>query len=157
MHFRTLRFAPLLALVALSPREPHPPLTVPAAVRAALAARGCPVPAVARWRVRPTVVRGHLVPGQAPHWAAECGRTVVVLTPVAGGRLRPDSVAAVQEGLQIASAAYTRERHRRYGDVDDTLGLGPIRHDGLEVLIGDCCSLIYYWDGRRWRELPGAD
>jgi hypothetical protein len=37
------------------------------------------------------------------------------------------------------------------------LGLGPIRHDGLEVMMGHCCSMIFYWDGCRWRELPGAD
>ncbi|MES2521710.1 MAG: hypothetical protein V4617_03345 [Gemmatimonadota bacterium] len=104
---------------------------------------------------RPAVIRGQFTSGARVNWAAECGNAVVVLT--LGTVVRADSIAPRGNGLQTASPAYIRRHHAAYGVVAETLGLGPIRRDGVEVLIGDCCSLIYYWDGRRWRDLPGAD
>jgi hypothetical protein len=131
-----------------------PLLTVPEPVRAALGRLGCPVPPRVRRFAHPGVTRGRFMADTPVQWAAECGPQVVVLTP--GRPFRVDTITATGDWLTTADA----ERIRVHLDLDEapyTVGLGVIQHDGVEVGAGDCCSSIFYWDGRRWRELPGAD
>lgn len=148
-------------LVRLSPASFR---SVPAAVREALLQRGCLIPQdTGRTGLR-NIIRSDFGGPRSTAWAVLCSRrgvtTLLVLR--AGAPLRVDSLNAQADdpGRKIAPA--TPERMWRnaafYAESPaDTAGLRRrLTHHGIEDGSG-CCSTIRFWDGHRWRDLPGAD
>lgn len=137
---------------------------VPPAVRHVLARRGCLVPQdTGRVGLR-NVVRGNFTGAGRENWAARCSRGSITTLLVirTGTALRVDSLAAMPDNsgrsIRPATPVYIWRLAAFYAEVPkDTAGLRPVlRHAGIENGSG-CCSRIFFWDGLRWRELPGAD
>lgn len=148
-------------LVRLSPARFR---SVPANVREALLQRGCLIPQdTARTGLR-NIIRSDFGGPRTTAWAALCSRQGVttLLVLYAGAPLRVDSLDAHADdaGRKIATAAPGRMWRNAafYAESPaDTAGLERrLTHHGIEDGSG-CCSTIHFRDGRRWRDLPGAD
>ena len=148
-------------LVRLSPARFS---SAPANVRDVLTRRGCLVPQDTG-RVGPRNVIRHDFGGpRTIAWAALCSRRGVTTLLVihVGASLRVDSLGAGNDdpGRSIVAAAPARMWRQAafYAESPrDTAGLRRLlTHHGIEDGSG-CCSVIHFWDGRRWRELPGSD
>jgi hypothetical protein len=140
-------------------------LAAPASIRQALLERGCLIPqdttSIAGLH---NVIRGTFSGRRTSDWAALCSRrgvtTLLVLR--VGASIRVDSLNATADdaGRRIGAAepAYMWSHAEFYAEAPrDTAGLKRLlMHQGIEDGSG-CCSVIYFWDGRRWRNLPGAD
>lgn len=136
--------------------------SVPAEIRQTLLRRGCLVPQDTAGHGLHNIIRGDFVGPRSRVWAALCSRrgmtTLLVIRP--GGRTDSLGLRADDPGRSIAAAtpAYIWQHAEFYAEsAADTAGLRRIlTHRGIEDRSG-CCSLVYFWDGRRWRELAGAD
>jgi hypothetical protein len=138
-------------------------LAAPVNVRDELLRRGCLIPQdTGRTGLR-NVIHGSFSGRGANVWAALCSRrgatTLLVLRP--GGPIRVDSLnAAADDASRRIDVAEPADMLRHAaGNVkapQDTAGLKRlVTHQGVEDRSA-CCSAIYFWDGLRWRKLPGA-
>ena len=148
-------------LVRLSPARFG---SLPTTVREALLQRGCLIPQdTGRTGLR-NIIRSDFGGPRSTAWAALCSRRGVttLLVLYAGAPLRVDSLAAHADdpGRSIVAATPVRMWRNAafYAESPaDTAGLERrLTHHGIEDGSG-CCSIIHFRDGRRWRDLPGAD
>ena len=145
-------------------RSPARFRSVPATVREALLQRDCLIPQdTGRTGLR-NVIRSDFGGPRTTAWAALCSRRGIttLLVLYASAPLRVDSLNAQADDAGRKIVAATPDRMWRnaafYAESPaDTAGLARrLTHHGIEDGSG-CCSTIHFRDGRRWRDLPGAD
>jgi hypothetical protein len=143
---------------------PTAPL-VSAARAAALKRFGCGAPQVgdtaSKWRAVPGSFRA---PGSGD-LVVVCARARSVLvvfwgtSNTIGDTLLSGQVGARQDIFR-ANRDYITQHLAWYGSEapeDHKCGAGSITHDGVGVIVGECCSSVYYRRGTTWVECPGAD
>jgi hypothetical protein len=144
---------------------------LPAPVAAYLRQHGYTIPQVYDTPRPHNVVTGRFDADAAPDWAvlASRGGTSRVLVFWGGSAARVTTLAPRRDadylqttsedtigysrGISVVGRQYIVEHHRRYGGP----ALPPIRHDAIEDGFAGKASVVYYFDGQRWRELQGAD
>lgn len=124
--------------------------------------RGCLIPQDTIGHGLHNVVRSDFGGPRTTVWAALCSRRGITTLLVFRAADSVDSLGsrAGDAGRRISAASrdYMWEHAKNYAEVPaDTAGLLAIlTHHRIEDGSG-CCSVIYFWDGHRWRELAGAD
>lgn len=139
-------------------------LAAPTNIRQVLLRRGCLIPQDSGRAGLRNLIRGSFSGPRTSAWAALCSRRGVTTLLVLhlGASIRVDSLNASADDadrrIGVAGPAYMWRHAAFYAEVPhDTAGLKRLlTHQGVEDGSG-CCSVIHFWDGRRWRELPGAD
>lgn len=162
----SLGFAPVPANAQMRARPVMLPPTVfpklPLAIRTALVSRGCLIPQ-AYTGTRENVVRGAFFRAGQIDWAVVCarGKTAMVLVFFNGNPAQVDSLAG---GL---SSNFTDPNGEMIGAAppktimqyaEDMGGPAPrAMHDGLEMIVREKASTVYYLYRGVWIALIGAD
>lgn len=152
--------------------EPAVFVGLPPQVRQELERRGCVVPQSYSNRVPHNVVRGRFTSGAQTDIAVLCSRQrVSAILVFRGGTTdavselgeRPDSdflqavtaggVVGFSRALGSADPKYIQDHHRQYGGPTPP----PLDHDGINDIFVEKASVVWYWSGRKWLQLQGAD
>ena len=146
-------------------------VNLPRAIRTDLERRGCTIPQSVTATNPENVIKGRFTSPTQTDWAVLCSRSqtssilvfrrgsVAAVVEIAS---EPDvnSLQVIGEGrigysraLGVADVSYIRDHYRRYGGPKPP----PLNHDGINDIFIEKGSLVWYWDGARWRKLTGAD
>jgi len=88
-------------------------------------------------------------------WGGSAARVTPLAREADSGYLQTVSEDAIgySRGISVVGREYILEHYGRYG--------GPkppaIRHDAINDGFSGKASVVYYFDGRRWHQLQGAD
>ena len=146
---------------------------VPIAIRRELGRRGCRIPQSFATKTPHNVIRGRFTAANRQDVAALCsksgsssilvfrGGSTADVAELAKeedrGRLQTidgDGNIGYSRAIDVADPKYIRDRQARYS--------GPpvppsLDHDGINDLFVEKASVVWYWYGRRWWQLQGAD
>ncbi len=123
------------------------------------------------------VFSGHLYRPDQTDWAVSCldDSSIHIFVFRAGGTAHVDEVVREQFDdvhgwlfltknpctLTRASPKVVRYFHEAWSKNpevgDEAPSIRPVRHDGIEQWVAECCSVIHYWHGGRWWKITGMD
>jgi hypothetical protein len=144
---------------------------LPAIVLEGLEARGCRIPQTYWDNKRHNVIKGQFIePGQFD-WAVLCSRndTSRILIFRSGLADTPDALREVLDRNYLQSIGNGQIGFSRFLAVVDSTyiqkhaerhpgsSLPPLDHEGINDVFLEKGSLVWYWYGGRWLQLPGAD
>jgi hypothetical protein len=157
-----------LATVRLEP-DAFPNL--PAAVRSDLKKRACTIPQPFTSSRPENVIRGRFFATNRTDWAVLCSRSrrssILVYRQGAPQSVvelasRPDmdflqvigpGRIGFSRAIAVATPTYIREKRVRYGIEQPR----SIQHDGVNDTFVEKGSVVWYYFGGKWVQLPGAD
>lgn len=144
---------------------------VPAPVRNELQHRDCRIPQAFTGQLPHNVIKGRFTSSAEADLAVLCSRRKVssilvfrggLATSVAELARQPDSsflqvtapnTIGFSRVLGVASPEYIRAHNSRVTGAK----LPPLDHDGINDIFLEKASTVWYWTGRRWLQLSGAD
>ena len=145
---------------------------LPSEVTTVLESRGCMIPQSYSADRPQNVIRGRFLSADTEAWAVLCSvsdsSTILVFgdeSPNEPLELAPaadrnwlqgigDGRIGYSRVLGVASPEYIGEQYRLYGGADP---LPPLTHDGIADIFTEKASIVWYWHGGKWLQLPGAD
>jgi hypothetical protein len=147
---------------------------LPAAIRAELERRKCTIPqAYQQFReARPgNAITGRFLSATSRDWAVLCSRnrssTILVFrgaSAVVAAELATDEDKGFLQTLAAGAIGFSRSltpvsppEIRRHHDPAIHVPLPVLDHDGIDDAFVGKGSRVFYWDARRWLELPGSD
>ena len=157
------------ATIRLSPAA-FPSLT--ASIRRELERRGCSIPQSYDINTAHNIVRGRFTTSTQDDVAVLCSRKRVSTILVFRGGLStniaefasepdinylqvigPDGAIGFSRMLGIAGQKYILKNHESFGGPKPP----PLDHQGIDDAFLDKASTVWYWHGRRWKQLNGVD
>lgn len=145
---------------------------LPVSVRTELEGRGCTIPQPFTARRPVNVIKGRFTSAHQTDWAVLCSRQRTSSILVFRGRVRSavaeiaahadieslqtidgDRAVGYSREIAIATDRYIQDHHNRYGGPKPP----PLDHEGINDLLIEKGSVVWYWYGGAWLELQGAD
>jgi uncharacterized protein DUF3892 len=137
---------------------------LPPIIRSDLIARDCLIP---RGRTDSTIsaIHGEFQRSGQVDWAILCvnaDRAQILVFRDNESSARDSFPSRSDHLLAVAKPSYIIQHLQWYSEDTTLTSKGDslrvaIAHDGIEDSDTRCCSTIYYWQGGRWQEYPGAD
>jgi len=159
------------ATVRLAPADMP---ALPAVIRTELQRRKCTIPQVYQEfrEARPgNAITGRFLSATSRDWAVLCSRnkssSILVFrgaSAVVAAELATDEDKGFLQTLAGGAIGFSRsltvadpEVIRRHHNPAIQVSLPVLDHDGIDNAFVGKASRVFYWDARRWLELPGSD
>lgn len=158
---------PVAAARARTLLPPNAFSILPAPIAGELERRRCVIPQSYPDSTPHNVIRGRFMSAVRTDVAVLCatdGTTMILVFPgekadsvveLAGkpGEVPVDSTSFSGRAIAVVDSQYIRVRYERYGGPRPPL----IEHEAINDIVVGKASVVWYWNGRRWLELQGAD